>query len=89
MIPFVLPPTVIAPQTVDDKEYIGMAVMEPDGTIIMVLRRVQNGWIAESRTHYAPGSPDYDYICSHLPDLAVGHSVPVFNDWPERPENRK
>lgn len=81
MNPTVELPAVVVEAAAPEKQYIGEAMMEPDGTIVMRLRYTQEGLIGDAYPRYKPGTPDYDRVRAHLPDLRVGHPVPVYNDW--------
>lgn len=78
MIPAVQPPVVMADA---QKQQIGVATMENDGTIVMRLRMAQGSAVGEAQKRYAPGTPDYQEVRAHLSDLAPGKWVPVYNDW--------
>jgi hypothetical protein len=55
--------------------------MENDGTIVMGLRMTQGQAVGDLEKRYVPGTPDYQAVRGHLPDLAPGKSVPLYNDW--------
>jgi hypothetical protein len=54
--------------------------MENDGTIVMPLRMTQGQAVGDLENRYVPGTPDYQAVRAHLPDLMPGKSVPVYND---------
>jgi len=63
------------------KQPIGSATMESDGTIVMRLRMMQGAAVGDVEKRYVPGTSNYQTVRSHLPGLAPGKSVPVYNDW--------
>ena len=83
MSPAVDPPAAVVEAAAPEKQQIGSARMEPDGTIIMMLRFVKGEGVGDAYPRFKPGTPDYDRVRAHLPDLRVGHPVPVYNDWPD------
>lgn len=69
----------------DKIESIGVATMEPDGTIVLDLRAVgDRGEVGHGRVRYAKGEAYYDYVLKHLGGLAPGErkDVPPFPDNP-------
>ena len=62
---------------------IGVAHMEPDGTIAMQLRIEDpaGGAVGHSHPRYTPGSPDYDAILRHLGAFKPGETKAVYDDW--------
>ena len=83
MSPAVEPPIIVLEAIAPEKQQIGSARMEPDGIITMMLRYTRGGFIGDAYPRFKPGTPDYDRVRAHLPDLRVGHPVPVYNDWPD------
>jgi hypothetical protein len=76
-----------------DAGYIGVAKMDQDGTIHLILRAetlvidVASQNSVEPITGsgcltYHPDHPQYGEIASHLPDLAPGHTCAV-RPWPD------
>jgi hypothetical protein len=58
--------------------YIGMATMQPDGTIIMDMRAESDkGDIGIGRLVYSPSDPQYQEILKHLGGLKPGEPKPV------------
>ena len=78
MSPVMEPPVIMAEAP---KQQIGSATMEKDGTIVMLLRMTHGTAVGDAMWRYVPGTPDYQAVRAHLPDLAPGKSVPVYNDW--------
>ena len=74
-------PSVVVKMAAPDKQQIGSARMEQDGTIIVRVRMVGTSTIGDAEIRYVPGSAYYDLIRKRLPSLTTAHSVPVFNDW--------
>jgi len=62
---------------------IGDALMLPDGVIVLRIRFPEGEGYGEEELRYAPGTAEYARVRAHLPGLAIGHSVPLYNDWPE------
>lgn len=67
--------------TKSERQQIGSATMEQDGTIILRERLVDDGLVGESVGRIKPGTPNYDKVRRHLPELTAGHNVPIHNDW--------
>ncbi|MFI4988411.1 MAG: hypothetical protein ACHQF3_13315, partial [Alphaproteobacteria bacterium] len=63
-------------------QYIGVAWMLPDGTIVLRLRTLPPGPIGEGQWEVKPGDPTYDEVLRHIGGLAPGEtkSVPA---WPD------
>lgn len=78
MSPAMEPPVIMANAP---KQQIGSATMEKDGTIVMRLRMTQGPAVGDMEKRYVPGTSDYEAVRAHLPDLAPGKSVSVYNDW--------
>jgi hypothetical protein len=78
MSPALEPPVIMAEAP---KQQIGSATMKNDGTIVMRLRMTQGAAVGDEEKRYVPGNPDYQAVRAHLPDLTLGKSVPVYNDW--------
>ena len=51
---------------------IGMARMEPDGTIVLDLAARQGTTIGQARIAYPPGHPDHAMVLRHLGALQPG-----------------
>jgi hypothetical protein len=81
MTPAFQPPPSVAASPAPQKQQIGTAHMQPDGTIVMQLRMVQGQAVGDIRQTYAPGSADYTRVLHHLPGLKTQSEVPVYNDW--------
>jgi hypothetical protein len=58
-------------------ESIGVAHMDQDGVIVLRIRSLPPGPIAEGEFRYAPGDPEYDNIQQHLGGIAPGESKSV------------
>ena len=58
------------------------ATMEPDGTIVLHLRTTGPDAVGEAVSRTTPDNPHYKAIRDHLPNLKLGHRVPVppFNE---------
>ena len=74
-----LEPPVIAAEAL--KQQIGVATMEKDGTIVMYLRMLQGAAVGDAQQRYVPRTRYYEVVRSHLPELAPGKWIPVYNDW--------
>lgn len=61
------------------EESIGVAIMEPDGTIVLDLRAEDpaTGGVGEARFRYPPGHAQYDEVRAHVGGLEPGQSKPV------------
>jgi hypothetical protein len=71
-----------APAT--DNRSIGQATMEPDGTIVLMLRaEAPGGGVGEGLLRYPPGDKDYEMVKQHVGGLEPGQSKPV-PPWPDR-----
>jgi len=56
-------------------ETVGVASMDPDGTIVLQLRGVtDDGLVAETLVRYPKGHADYEMILKHLDGLRPGES---------------
>lgn len=59
-------------------EYIGMATMEDDGTLVLDLRAEEDGGlVGHGRVTYAPDDPHYQEVLDHLGGLEPGQEKPV------------
>lgn len=67
-----------------DEPSIGSATMTADETIVMDLRAVGDGMIADARLTYSKDHPRYNYVRAHLGELTPGGRVHV---RPFPPEN--
>jgi hypothetical protein len=58
---------------------IGVASMQPDGTIFLQLRAEdpEHGAVGDALLTYAPSHPQYRQILEHLDGLEPGQSKPV------------
>jgi hypothetical protein len=63
-------------------ESIGVATMEPDGTIVLMLRAEAPGIVGDGRLTYPPSHKDYGEVMKHLGGLKPGESKPV-PPWPD------
>ena len=81
MTPILGPPLIVAEQALPQRHQTGSAQMEQDGTIILRFRVAAGANLGEGEMRYAPGTADYEQVRKHLPSLAPGKSVPVYNDW--------
>ncbi len=61
---------------------IGSAHMLPDGTIVLRLRSLPPGPIAEGRWEVKPGDAQYEEIKRHIGGIAPGEWKPV-PPWPD------
>ena len=81
-----VPQNANAPQS-SSKPNIGVATMEKDGTIVLLLRsEAEDGTVAESEFRIKPGAPNYESTLQHLGGLKPGETKPVA-PWPEQPQN--
>jgi hypothetical protein len=66
-----------------EREYIGVATMLPDGTISIELHlSLPGGGVAEGVKDYKPGDPYYDDVLRHIGGLKVGEHKLV-RPWPD------
>jgi hypothetical protein len=56
---------------------IGTATMEPDGTIVLMLRAEGSGAVGDALLKYPRGHKQYDEILQHLGGLRPGDTKPV------------
>ena len=59
---------------------IGMATMEPDGTLVLQLRAEEDPGddaIGDALITYAPSHPDYASVLAHIGGLLPGEEKPV------------
>jgi hypothetical protein len=61
---------------------IGTATMEPDGTIVLMLRAEGSGAVGDALLKYPRGHKQYDEILQHLGGLRPGETKPV-SPFPE------
>ena len=61
---------------------IGTATMDPDGTIVLLLRATGPGVVGDGRITYAPTHAEYQNVLKHLGGLKPGESKPV-PPWPD------
>jgi len=67
--------------SVADK-YVGMATMEPDGTLVLNMRATgPGGMVGDGQMVVAPDDQNYSDILAHLGGMAPGESKPV-PPWP-------
>lgn len=81
MAPILDPPVIVAEQALPERNQIGSARMERDGTVVLQVRMMEASSIGDAETRYAPGTADHERIRRHLPSLAPGRPVPVYDDW--------
>ena len=81
MNPIQAPPSIIVEMALPERQQIGSAQMEQDGTIVMRLRMVEGASVGDAEMRYVPGSADYGRVRNHLSSLTPGKSVPVYDDW--------
>ncbi|MEW5851023.1 MAG: hypothetical protein AB2A00_19710 [Myxococcota bacterium] len=63
-------------------ESIGTATMEPDGTLVLLLRAQGPGPVlGDGRLVYKPDHPSYRDVLKHLSPIKPGESKPV-PPWP-------
>jgi hypothetical protein len=66
------------------EESIGEATMEPDGTIVLMLRAEGPGGVrGDAVLRYPPTHPEYQETLRHLGGLKPGDHKPV-PPWPEK-----
>lgn len=62
----------------DPKASIGSATMQPNGTIVLMLRAEDGaGAVGDAQLFYAPSHADYQYILKHVGPLKPGESKAV------------
>lgn len=71
------PVLIAAPSDAKLPEQIGIATMDPDGTVLLQLRAEGPGYIGDGLLRYRPGQAGYDAVRAHLPTLRPGVTVPV------------
>ncbi len=81
MSPAVQPPPGIPAAHAPQQQQIGVARMQPDGTIVMQLRMTHGPAVGDTQQTYAPGTADYARVLGHLPELKTKPEVPVYDDW--------
>ena len=81
MIPILVVPCIVAEVASPERQQIGSAWMEQDGTIIMRVRMAAEDAVGDAEIRCAPGSAGHEQVRRHLPSLAPERSVPVCNDW--------
>jgi len=64
---------------------IGVAHMLADGTIVLRLRSLPPGPIAEGELTYRPADRDYEEVRQHIGGIEPGEWKPV-PPWPDRPQ---
>lgn len=66
----------------NETEYVGVATMLPDGTIVLHLRAETDGVSGETHVEYKPNDPNYDEIITHIGGIEVGEEkfVPSWDD---------
>ncbi|MEJ7733152.1 MAG: hypothetical protein WKG00_28645 [Polyangiaceae bacterium] len=65
----------------DAGDSIGVATMDPDGTIVLQLRAESQGAVGDAQLRYPRSHKDYQDVLSHLGGLKPGDSKPV-PPWP-------
>jgi hypothetical protein len=63
---------------------IGTATMDPDGTIVLMLRATAPGITGDARITYPPSHAEYQNVLKHLGGLKPGESKSV-PPWPDAP----
>lgn len=81
MSPAPQPPAIEIKATKPERQQIGSATMEQDGTIILRERLVDGRLVGEAVGRIKLGAPSYDKVRRHLPRLTVSRNVPIYNDW--------
>ena len=81
MNPIQEPPLIVTEMALSERQQIGSARMEQNGTIVLRLRMMEGASVGDAEMRYVPGSADYGRVRNHLPSLMPGKSVPVYNDW--------
>jgi hypothetical protein len=77
--------TMQQPTSATPEESIGVATMEADGTIVLMLRATApGGLLGEAQLRYPKGHEQYDAVLKHLGGLRPGESKPV-PPWPDPP----
>ncbi len=62
---------------------IGMATMQAEGTIVLMLRAEgEGGAVGDAMFTYAKGNPQYEDVLKHVGGLKPGETKPV-PPWPE------
>lgn len=62
----------------DVTDNIGVATMQPDGTLILDLRAEgPGGIVGDARFVYPPGHPEYAEVLAHIGVIQPGASRPV------------
>jgi hypothetical protein len=64
------------------EESIGVATMEPDGTIVLKLRATAPGLLGDAQLRYRRSDKDYAEVLKHLGGLHPGESKSV-RPWPD------
>jgi len=52
--------------------YIGDATMDPDGTLVLNMRKTADGIHTSGRLRYKPGTKDYDEVLCHIGGIKPG-----------------
>lgn len=81
MTPILDSPLIVAEMAVPERRQIGSAWMEQNGTIVLRLRTTAGAGVGGAEMRYAPGTAGYEQVRKHLPSLAPGMPVPVYDDW--------
>jgi len=81
MSPIQEPPLIVMKMALSERQQIGSARMEQDGTIVLRVRMIEASSVGDAETRYVPGTSDYERVRKHLPFLTPGRSIPVYNDW--------
>lgn len=74
------PPAIEIKATKPERQQIGSAIMEQDGTTILRKGLVDVGLVGEMAGRIKSGSPKCDKVRRHLPEMTTGHNVPIHND---------
>ena len=75
------PPVIAAEMATSERRQIGSARMERDGTIVLQIRMMEASSVGDAEIRYAPGTAGHERIRRHLPSLAPGRPVSVYDDW--------
>jgi hypothetical protein len=73
----------------EDRPYIGVATMLPDGIIHIELHlSISGGGVADGFKDYQPDDPYYQEVLDHIGGLKPGESKPV-RPWPDNPAAKR
>ena len=60
-----------------DPESIGVATLEPDGTLVLLLRATGPGVVGDARFVYRTDHPQYAVVLAHVQPIQPGQTVQV------------